>query len=68
MKPTFNFVSETTKYENILFELYATQIEWEGLPEEIKRDGGELYLEKTICNEGKCLFFYDDILKEYLVH
>ena len=68
MKPTFNFVSETTKYENILFELYATQIEWEGLPEEIKRDGGELYLEKTICNEGKCLFFYDDVLKEYLVH
>ena len=68
MKPTFDFISETTKYENILFELYATQIEWDGLPEEIKRDGGELYLEKTICNEGKCLFFYDDILKEYLVH
>ena len=68
MKPTFDFMSETTKYENILFELYATQIEWDGLPEEIKRDGGELYLEKTICNEGKCLFFYDDILKEYLVH
>lgn len=68
MKPTFDFISETTKYENILFELYATQIEWEGLPEEIKRDGGELYLEKTICNEGKCLFFYDDVLKEYLVH
>lgn len=68
MKPTFDFISETTKYENILFELYATQIEWEGLPEEIVRDGGELYLEKTICNTGKCLFFYDDILKEYLVH
>lgn len=68
MKPTFDFMSETIKYENILFELYATQIEWDGLPEEIKRDGGELYLEKTICNEGKCLFFYDDVLKEYLVH
>lgn len=67
-KPTFDFASETMKYENILFELYATQIKWDGLPEEIKRDGGELYLEKTICNQGKCLFFYDDILKEYLVH
>ena len=26
MKPTFDFISETTKYENILFELYAKEI------------------------------------------
>lgn len=68
MKPTFDFMSETLKNENILWELYATQIEWKGLPIEIVRDGGELYLEKTICQRGKCLFFYDDVLKEYLVH
>ena len=64
----FDFETEARKYYNILFELYATTFKWENLPEEITRDGGELYLEKVLCSEGKCLFFYDDILKEYLVH
>lgn len=67
-KSIFDFESESMKYYNILFELYATTFKWEGLPPEIKRDGGELYLEKILCSEGKCLFFKDDILNEYLVH
>lgn len=64
----FDFETESRKYYNILFELYATTFKWDGLPEEIKRDGGELYLEKVLCSEGTVLFFYDDILNEYLVH
>ena len=64
----WDFEQEIMKYYNILFELYATRFKWDGLPEEIKRDGGELYLEKTLCSRGHCLFFYDKVLKEYLVH
>lgn len=67
-KPIFNFAEECLKYYNILFELYATRFKWVGLPYEITRDGGELYIEKALCSEGKVLFFYDDVLKEYLVH
>lgn len=66
-EPFFDFVSETSKYYNILFELYATTFKWENLPFEIIRDGGELYLEKILCSEGKILFFKDDILNEFLV-
>ena len=66
-EPIFDFASETIKYYNILFELYATTFKWEGLPEEIVRDGGELYLEKVLCSQGQILFFYDKVLKEYLV-
>ena len=66
-KPTFDFASETIKYYNILFELYATTFKWKNLPFEIIRDGGELFLEKLLCSKGSCLFYYDDVLKEYLV-
>ena len=63
-KPTFDFASETIKYYNILFELYATTFKWKNLPFEIIRDGGELFLEKLLCSKGSCLFYYDDVLKE----
>ena len=66
-KNIFDFWSEQAKYYNILFEIYATQIEWQGLPKEIIRDGGELVIEKLLCSEGKCLFFKDKILDEFLV-
>lgn len=64
----YNYSQEVRKYYNILFELYATQIEWENLPFEITRDGGELFLEKTLSEQGSCLFFKDKILNEYLVY
>lgn len=66
-QPIFDFVSESVKYYNILFELYATTFKWENLPFEIIRDGGELYLEKGLCSSGQMLFFYDEILKEFLI-
>ena len=67
IKPTFDFKSETMKYYNILFELYATTFKWKNLPKEIIDGGGELYLEKVLCSRGSILFFYDNILKEYMV-
>lgn len=66
--PIIDYAKEAMRYYNILFELYATTFKWDGIPEEIVMDGGELFLEKTLCSEGACLFFYDDVLKQYLVH
>lgn len=67
-EPIFDYAEESMKYYNILFELYATTFKWKNLPKEIVRDGGELYLEKCLCSQGRVLFFYDEVLKEYLVH
>jgi len=47
---------------NILKELFITCFKWEGLPNTVN----QRYLELSLFDYGKCVFFQDDVVNKYL--
>lgn len=59
-----NYLNDITYiyYFNRLLNLAMSMFKWDGLPPEID----ERFLEFTLLNQGRCVFFKDDVIGQYL--
>lgn len=68
VKNEFNYQATVLKYFNTFYELYSTTFKWNRLPSYMYQEGADIYLENCLTINGRCLFFYDDILDKYLLY